>query len=122
MIEQLKTFPDNVLAFVCHGHVTKSDYEEVLVPAVEKKLKEPGKIRLYYETSSDFAGIEPGAMWEDMKVGMEHLTRWERFAIVTDIDWIKHTMQFFSFLMPGVLKLFPASQAAEARAWITAKE
>ena len=122
MIEHLKTFPDNVLAFVCHGHVTKADYDEVLVPAVMGALQRQGKVRLYYATAPDFTGIQPGAMWEDFKVGIEHITRWERFAIVTDIEWIKQTMRFFSFLTPGVLKLFPASDAAQARAWISAKE
>ncbi len=122
MIGQLKDFPDNVLAFVCSGRVTKADYDAVLVPAVMNALKKHGKVRLYYETAGDFAGIAPGAMWEDFKVGMEHLTRWERFAVVTDVEWIKHTMQFFSFLMPGQMKSFPESQAAQARAWIVAAD
>lgn len=121
MIEHLKTFPDNVVAFVCHGHVTKADYDTVLVPAVETALKRQDKIRLYYETAPDFAGINPGAMWEDFRVGVEHLTRWDRFAVVTDVEWIKQTVQFFSFLMPGWLKTFPTSEAAQARAWISAK-
>lgn len=60
----------------------------------------------------------PGAMWEDFKVGMEHLTRWERVAVVTDVEWIKHTMRFFSFLMPGTMKLFLTSEETQAREWI----
>ena len=84
MIEHLKSFPGNVLGFVCHGQVTKQDYRTVLIPAVEKALKEHDKVRLYYETASDFAGVEPSAVWEDTKVGMGHLLRWERFAVVTD--------------------------------------
>lgn len=120
MIEHLKDFPDNVLAFVCKGHVTKADYDMVLVPAVVNAMKRKDKVRLYYETSADFAGIDPGAIWEDFKVGMEHLTRWERVAVVTDVEWIKQTMRFFSFLMPGAMKSFPASEAALARAWIIA--
>ena len=75
---------------------------------------------LYYETAADFSGIDPGAMWEDFKVGMEHLTRWERVAVVTDVEWIKQTMRFFGFLMPGAMKSFPTSEAAQARAWIIA--
>ena len=98
----------------------KADYDAVLVPAVINALKSHDKVRLYYETAADFAGIDPGAMWEDFKVGMEHLTRWERVAVVTDVEWIKQTMRFFSFLMPGAMKSFPTSEAAEARAWIIA--
>ncbi len=120
MIERQKDFPSNVLAFVCKGPVTKQDYDTVLVPAVDEALKRDDKLRIYYETGDDFS-VEPGAMWADFKVGMEHLTRWERMAVVTDIDWIKNTMQFFSFMMPGEMKTFPRAEAAQARAWITAK-
>jgi len=118
MIERLMNFPDNIVGFVCTGRVTKEDYDAVLVPAVVNVLKRQGKVRLYYETAADFAGIDPGAIWEDFKVGMEHLTRWERVAVVTDVAWIKHTVRFFSFLMPGALKIFPTSEAPQARAWI----
>jgi SpoIIAA-like len=120
MIERLKDFPANVLAFACRGKVTKADYDTVLVPAVNEALKSGHKLRIYYETGDEF-GIEPGAVWEDFKVGMEHLTRWERMAVVTDVDWIKHTMKFFSFMMPGDMRTFARADAAKARAWIAAK-
>ena len=118
MIEPLETFPDNVLGFVCHGHVTKKDYETVLIPRVERALAAHERIRLYYEIGSDFESIDPGAMWEDTKVGMSHLNRWERFAVVSDIEWIRHAVQIFGFLMPGEFRVFSASQAASAKAWI----
>ncbi len=120
MIEQLKDFPDHVLGFVCHGHVAKADYDSVLVPAVLNALKKPGKVRLYYETAADFTGFEVGAMWEDFKVGIEHFTRWERVAIVSDVEWIKHSIRFFGFLMPGALRSFPTSETRQAREWIVA--
>jgi SpoIIAA-like len=119
MIEQLSTFPDNVLGFVCRGSVTRADYDTVLVPAVEKALAKHARVRIYYEIATDFTGIDPGAMWEDFKVGMEHLTRWERIAVVTDVEWIRHTFRLFGFLMPGTVKLFSTSEAARARSWIT---
>jgi len=122
MIERLPNFPDHVLAFVCRGRVTKADYDAVLVPAVMRALERHQKVRLYYETAADFAGIDAGAVWEDFKVGMEHLTRWERAAVVTDVEWIKQTMRFFSFLMPGAMKAFPLAEAEEARAWIVAAQ
>jgi hypothetical protein len=118
MIEALTGFPSKVLAFVCKGQVTKDDYETVLIPAVEKALKEPGKVRLYYRTDPDFSGIALGAMWDDFKVGVEHLFRWERFAVVSDIDWIRYTLRAFSFLIPGMVKFFHLSEEARAREWI----
>lgn len=118
MIEPLERFPKTVMAFACKGHVTKRDYETVLIPAVKEALKQPGKLRLYYQIDPDFAGIDAGAVWEDFKVGMEHLLRWERVAVVTDVDWIRHTIRAFSFIIPGVTKVFPVGEQANAREWI----
>ena len=100
------------------GHVTKRDYETVLIPAVREALKQPGKLRLYYQIDPDFSGIEPGAVWDDFKVGMEHLLRWERIAVVTDVDWIRYTIRAFSFVIPGVTKIFAVNEEAKAREWI----
>jgi hypothetical protein len=119
MIEALNGFPSGVLAFACKGHVTRADYETVLIPAVEKALRQPGKLRLYYQIGPDFKGIGVGAMWDDFKVGMEHLSRWERIAVVTDVDWIRYTIRAFSFLMPGVAKILGLNERAEAQKWIS---
>lgn len=118
MIEALKEFPANVLAFVCRGHVTKHDYETALIPAVEKALQQPGKVRLYYQIDPDFSGIDAGAMWDDFKVGVEHILRWERIAVVADVDWIRKSIGVFGFLMPGTVRVFRLDEAAKAREWI----
>lgn len=118
MIEIMKNFPDNVIALSCEGQVTKEDYDGILVPAILKALKRHDKIRLFYETSANFTGYDPGAIWEDLKIGVEHPTRWERVAVVTDVDWIVQMMRLFSFLVPCPTKLFPSSKAAQANAWI----
>ncbi|NJN37024.1 MAG: hypothetical protein HC794_08155 [Nitrospiraceae bacterium] len=31
----------------------------------------------------EFAGYSGGAMWEDLKMGMDHLHKWKRVALVT---------------------------------------
>jgi hypothetical protein len=118
MIEALKGFPKKVLVFSCKGHVTKHDYETVLIPAVEEALKQEGKVRLYYQIDTDFSGFEHGVRWDDFKVGMEHLVRWERIAVVTDLDWVGFTFRAFSFVIPGVVKVFRVDEKAKARKWI----
>jgi hypothetical protein len=119
MIELLKGFPDNVVAITCHGRITREDYDTVLIPAVEKALQSNDKVRLLYDVGADFEGYDAGAAWEDFKVGMEHLSRWERIAVITDVEWIKHAMQLFSFVMPGKIQVYSIADAANARLWIT---
>jgi SpoIIAA-like len=120
MIEALEGFPTNVAAFACHGHVTRQDYDSVLVPAVEKALEQNEKVRLYYETAGDFDGIDPGAILEDTMIGLSHASRWEKLAVVTDVNWIRHAILLFRFLIPGELRVYPSDEAAAAKAWIVA--
>jgi len=117
MIEVLSGFPSQVSAFLCSGHVTRHDYDTVLIPAVMEALETHPKIRLYYETTPDFQ-MDTAAMWEDFKFGIEHIGRWEQLAVVTDLEWIKLAGHAFGFLFPGRLRIFPHSDVALAREWI----
>jgi hypothetical protein len=120
MISLIAGFPETVLAARCEGHVTRKDYEEVLIPAVDAALQRHGKLRLYYEVAPEFTGIDTGAVWDDFRIGVEHLSRWERMAVVTDVGWIRQAVNAFRFLMPGALRVFPVSEIDAARRWIVA--
>ena len=117
MIEVLSDFSDGVVGFRCADHITRQDYETVLIPTLNAAFNEHKTLRAYCEIVS-FSGISPGALWDDVKVGMEHLAHWERAAIVTDIDWISHATKLFAFLWPGDVRVFSLSDAEQARAWI----
>lgn len=120
MIELLKDFPSNVVALSASGQVTKADYEKVVIPAVERVLANHDKVRLYYQIGSDFSGIDPGAMWADTKVGMGHFLKWERIAVITDVEWIRLSVTAFGFLMPAQVNVYSNEEAASARKWISA--
>jgi hypothetical protein len=98
--------------------VTREDYRTVLEPAVGAALKRHPQVRLYYEVAIDFDGMEAGAAWEDFKVGTDHIARWERIAVVTDVGWMRHAVQAFRFMFPGQIEVFPLAEAARAREWI----
>ena len=119
MITLIEGFPDDVVAVRADGQITKQDYDDVLVPAVEKLLARHQKLRFYYEFASDFSGMDLGAMFSDLRVGIGHFSRWERIAVVSDIDWIKHATQLFQFLLPAKTKVFGLAQADAAKAWIS---
>ena len=120
MITILEGFPDNVVAVRGTGHVTRADYETVLIPRVEAVARNHPKLRCYYEIGPGFTGMEPGAMWDDFKVGVEFWTRWDRVAVLTDVPWIAHAMNAFRFLMPGRIRVFEMKDKDAARTWVTA--
>ena len=120
MIEMLEDFPEGVVAAVAKGRVTRADYDQILIPAVEAAFRHRQKVRCYYELGREFSGMDAGAVWEDFRVGFTHLSGWERIAVVTDVDWIRLAINAFRFLVRGEIRIFPTSEAADARRWIAA--
>jgi hypothetical protein len=122
MIEQLHGFPENTVAFACHGHVTRGDYQKTLIPAVEQAFAAHEKVRLYYEIGHDFEHVDPAAVWADFETRLGHWLSWDRIAIVTDVEWIRNTMSAFRFVMPGEIRLFSMSEKTDARYWISSDQ
>jgi hypothetical protein len=119
MIERIIDLPDNVLGFTATGEVTAEDYQAVLVPAIEEKLSSTKKVRLLYVLGEGFEGYTGAAAWEDAKVGLKHLTRFDRVAVVSDVDWIKHSVKVFGFVMPCEVRVFENDELQKAREWVS---
>lgn len=110
MIEVMTDLPDRVLGLNASGEVTADDYKTVLVPAIEEKLTKHKKVRLLYVFGDEFTGYSGGAAWEDAKVGMKHLTSFERVAVVTDVDW--------SRFVDAEVRAFPVDGRDQALLWV----
>ena len=119
MIEITDGLPDNILAVTAHGMVTAEDYENVLLPAVDEALKRHKKIRFLFRTGEDFSGYTAGAMWDDAKLGVRHVTGFEKIAVVSDVNWLVHTAKLFRFLFPCPVKIFAGKNIHDAEAWIS---
>jgi SpoIIAA-like len=119
MIELIPALPDNVIGIVAKGEVTREDYTDRIVPAIERALAEHDKIRLLYVLGAEFTGFSGGAMWEDGKLGLGHLGRWERIAFVAREAWVRHAVNAFGYLIPGEVKVFDLADEADASAWVT---
>ena len=119
MIELMTDLPDRVLGMRARGQVSAQDYQTVLVPAIEAKLRKHKKARLLYVLGDEFEGFTGGAAWEDAKVGMRHLTSFERVAVVTDVDWIENMIRAFGFALPGEVRVFDDDDLDKARLWVS---
>jgi len=115
MIQIVEGLPDNVVGIIAKGRVTNEDCDKILKPAMESSLKRHDKVRLYYEIGCRF----PGAAWEDLRIGIENIPQWERVAVVTDVGWVRHTVNALRFLIASDVRVFTSFQAPEGRAWMT---
>ena len=117
MLRRIIDLPDNVLGIEASGKVTADDYQSVLVPALEDKLRKIKKVRFLYLLGEGFDGFSGAAAWEDTKVGLKHLTQFERIAVVTDVDWIQNSIKYFGFALPGEVRVFKNGDLHRARDW-----
>ena len=116
MLKIIEDLPDDVVGIVAKGRVTNEECANILRPVMENSLKHD-KVRLYYEIGSRF----PGAAWEDLRIGIEHIPQWERVAVVTDVGWVRHTVNALRFLITSEVRVFTTFQAAEGLAWVRAR-
>ena len=116
MISRLDGLPEGVIGFEASGKIAAEDYRDVVLPAIEEAAK-TGGVR-FLIVMRDFGGISGGAVWQDLKIGIEHLRSWKRIALVTDIGWMTHATDLFGWMTPGETKTFPLAEKDEAIHWV----
>ncbi len=119
MVEKIPDLPDHVLGFTAKGTVTANDYGSLIIPAVEAMFSRQGKVRFLYHLGEDFLGIEAAAAWDDARLGLKHLTGWEKIALVSDVDWIRWAVKIFGLAIPGHVRVFHNHDLAEAKRLIS---
>jgi SpoIIAA-like len=121
MIRVIDNMPPGTIGLEAVGKVTEDDYRDVLVPAVSAAL-ERGDVRLLYVLGDDFESYAPGAVWADTRLWAGHLKGWKRIAIVSDADWLEHSVKAFGWLMPGKVKVFETDDVRDAKVWLVGLE
>jgi hypothetical protein len=120
VIERIEDVPSGVLGLRSSGKLTRADYTEVLEPALRAAI-ESGGIRLLF-VLDDFDGAEPGAWVEDLKTGLsawaKHHSAWQRFALVTDVEWIARATSMFGWAAPGEVRTYASAELEDAKSWV----
>jgi hypothetical protein len=119
VLEMITDLPDGVLGFKASGELIADDYRDVLIPAVKAALDRQEKVRLLYVLGDEVTGLSAGAAWQDTKVGLGHFTKWEKVAVVSDKEWMRHSVNVLGYLIPGEVKAFSTAEESDARAWIS---
>ncbi len=116
MIKELNDMPSGVIGFEASGKLKAEDYRDTVLPALERAAAS-GEVR-FLIVMRDFDGMSGGALWQDLRLGVEHLRAWKRVALVTDIGWMHHMTDLFGWMTPGSTKAFSLADLDEASTWV----
>ena len=112
MIEKLPDSSGNILGFRIRGKLSEADYQDLLVPEMERAMKEYPKI----------AGWTVGGAFEDFLLGLK-FSAVEKMATVIDEswdEWMTPLFKAFTTLTQTELRFFKKERLAEAWEWIRA--
>lgn len=121
MVKVINDFPDDVLGVSVSGKITGADYETILIPAIEEKLKTNSKISMLYQLGDDLTGFDLGSLLGDAKMGMNHLSAWDRIALVSNHEMINSFAKFFGYLVPCEIGIYKDDEFDQAKKWISEK-
>lgn len=122
MVEVLNNVPQEIAAFRVYGEVTKDDYSNVVLPHTEQKLEQTGVINFLLVVDTDLSNFTFGAWLQDALLGLKHLTKWRRAAILTDNEGAITFTDGFSKVAPGEFKGFQKNDLQAAVAWISSPD
>src|SRR5436853_82774 len=120
MIEVLPQSHDATIGIRASGVLKHSDYEQVLIPRLEKKIAEGRKVRLVIEIADNFAGWELPAAWDDASFGFAHRGDFAKIALVGGPQWVGWSSRLFAPFIAGELRVFPSGATQQAWNWIDA--
>ena len=117
MFEILEKSSGNVIGFKVRGKLVHEDYAQ-FVPKLEQMIEQHGSIRCYCELT-EFHGLTPHALWDELKFDTKHCKDIERCAIVGDPSW-HHWMTKIgqTIFHRADVRYFDQSRSQEAWDWV----
>lgn len=119
MIEALPDMPAGVSGIRVSGRVSGDDIRG-FKSQMDDMLR-GDELRFVEVIAADYEGFGKGGLAEDLKQGFgvlfEHHAAFKRIAVVSDREWVTHTLHALSWLVPGELKMFGLADLEQAKAW-----
>ena len=121
MINQIEKLPPNMVGFRASGKITEADFTETVMPKVKELIKATDKLNYMLVLDTPLENFTVGAWFKDAIMGIKHLTKWNRAAIVSDSGAIRTFTELFSILIPGEFKGFEHKDEQKAIDWVSEK-
>jgi hypothetical protein len=99
------------------GVLSRADFDRAL-PEIENAMvlaKDPLKLMIRLE---DFHGLEVGALWEDLKFGLEHVGEFGSIAVVGDTTLEELGTWMASLFTKSEVRYFNFDSEDKAQNWL----
>lgn len=124
MIEELADMPPGVIGLRVCGRLSGADLRAIKPDLAERltTARDTARgIRIVEVIDTDYEGFGPGGLVEDIKLGLgtvlPHRSAFTKIAVVTDKEWVVHTLHALAWMVPGDLKVFGLGELEQATRW-----
>jgi len=121
MISKIDNLPSNMVGFKARGEITEKDFTDLVMPAVQELVNRTGKINYLLVLETPLKNFSAGAWLKDAVMGIKHLLKWNRAAIVTDTESIRTFTDLFGIVIPGEFRGFEHNDLKAAIDWTAEK-
>ena len=122
MLTKMNDVPGYVAGFIATGEIDKDDYDNVLIPELDRVDKTHGHIHYLLVLRTPVKNFSLGAWLQDAWIGLKHYRGWKKIAVVTDENAVESFTNKFGVIIPGKVKGFKLSQLEAAKAWVATEE
>ncbi|OYU84852.1 MAG: STAS/SEC14 domain-containing protein [Flavobacterium sp. BFFFF2] len=122
MIHYFENLPPNIVGFQAVGDITENDFTETVMPKVQALIEQTDTLNYLLVLDTSVKNFTIGAWMKDAMMGIKHLTKWHKAAIVSDVQAIRNFTDFFSYLILGTFKGFEHKDLHHAIDWVSEKE
>jgi hypothetical protein len=108
-----------VVAFRATGEVSKADYDNVIIPAIDALVKKQDSINFMLVLDTALSNFTIAAILKDIGIGLKHFTKWHKMAIISESTAINTFTDLFSYVAPGKAKGFTHDEIVDATEWVS---
>jgi hypothetical protein len=107
----------NIVEISIEGTIREADFDHI-TERLKADLNRHGKLRILEEVRR-FEGIDPIALWKDVRFSLSHVNDFTHAAVVADAKWMRTFAEAINSVLSAKVKAFEPSQMDEARQWLT---
>ena len=117
MFSPIPTGADNVIGFQINGKIEMKEIEK-MIDLTREKLKTHKKLRIYIEFEQ-FDGIALDALFKDLKFAIQHISLFEKKAVVSGKTWLRKLIPIGEKFFPRIeVKHFSFNERKQALEWV----